>query len=62
MITHNGFVEFHKGGLTTWGIWFPVEPQELWQSLQKDSEKKIGSVDDDGFEVQWQEHYTKLWG
>ena len=52
MITLDWFVEFHKGGLTTWGIWFPVEPQDLWQSLQKDSEQKIGSVDDDGFEIQ----------
>jgi len=60
VITLDWFVEFHKGGLTTWGIWFPVEPQDLWQSLQKDSEQKIGSVDSDGFEFQWQEHYKNL--
>ena len=61
-MTLTGLVSPTRGGLTTWGIWFPVEPQDLWQSLQKDSEQTIGSVDDDGFEVQWQEHYTKLWG
>ena len=60
-MTFTGLVSPTRGSLTTWGIWFPVEPQDLWQSLQKDSEQTIASVDDDGFEVQWQENYTKLW-
>ena len=46
--------------ITNWAV--VQDTQDLLKSLQKDSGQTIESVDDDGKEFQWQEHYAKLLG